>query len=189
MSSTPAARRRRDPEARRREILAAAAELIIETGAAAVTHRAIAARAEVPLGSTTQYFSSIDELREAALQQLATEIDHELEKVKSYVADIETAPERIVAELSEFLCDSRAVQAEIALTTAGTTDPRLRELALRWGDRLTDMLAEQIGRTRATAISVYLDGATIHAGLHDTPLGAVELAATIRALATMPLPE
>ncbi|QIM16007.1 TetR family transcriptional regulator [Leucobacter insecticola] len=180
-------RRRRDPEARRREILHAAAELIVENGAATLTHRAVAARAGVPLGSTTQYFTSIDDLRESALQQLADEIDRELEEVHEYIADIKTAPERAVASLSEFLADPRAVHAEIALIMAGTTDPRMRELALRWSDSFADMLAEHLGRTRAVAIAVYLDGATIHAGLHDHPLQAAEITAALRALAMMPV--
>lgn len=55
------ARRRRDPEARRREIVTAAAELIVEVGAEAVTHRMVAARADVPLGATTQYFDTLDD--------------------------------------------------------------------------------------------------------------------------------
>ena len=54
---------RRDPEGRRRAIIEAAAELIVEGGAASLTHRAFAARAGVSLGSTTQYFGSLDELR------------------------------------------------------------------------------------------------------------------------------
>ena len=186
--TTPPAPRRRDPEGRRRAILVAATELIVEHGAAALTHRAIAARAGVSLGSTTQYFSSIDELRDAALQQLAQEIDDELAKMESHISDIVSAPERAVAELHEFFRDRRAVHADIALMTSGTTDPRLRELALRWNDRLIEMLAPRIGRTAATAIAVYLDGATMHAGLHERPLERAELAAAVRALLAIPDP-
>ena len=187
MSTIAPARRRRDPEARRREILIAATELIVENGAATLTHRAIASRAGVPLGSTTQYSTAIDDLRETAPQQLAREIDQELDKIHDVISDFATAPERAVASLSAFLADPRAVHAEIALMTAGTTDARMRELALRWSDRFTEMLTEEIGRTRAVAISVYLDGATIHAGLHEKPLQAAEMTAAIRALAMMPV--
>lgn len=178
--------RRRDPEGRRRAILTAASELVVEQGAAALTHRAIAARAGVPLGSTTQYFASIDELREAALQRLADEIDESLAALEPYVADIARLPERAVDELLDFLNDPRAVHADIALMTTGTTDPRMRPLALRWTDRLIDMLAAHIGLGRATAVAVYLDGATMHAGLHDAPLSRDELLRVLRALLDMP---
>lgn len=178
--------RRRDPERRRREILTAAVELTVEYGSAALTHRAIAARAGVPLGSTTQYFASIDELREAALQQLADEVDRTLEELEPFVAHILTEPERALSGFVEYLHDHRTVRADIALMTAGTTDPRLRSLALQWSNRLIEMLEGHVGRSRAIAISVYLDGATMHSGLHDEPLGGDELARAIRALAAMP---
>jgi DNA-binding transcriptional regulator YbjK len=53
-------------EGRRRDILIAALYVIAEGGTDAVTHRMVAARAEVPLGSLTYYFESREDLiREA----------------------------------------------------------------------------------------------------------------------------
>lgn len=72
--------------------------------------------------------------------------------------------------------------------STGTTDPRMRALAQRWTDRVIDMLAVHIGRERATAIAVYLDGATIHAALHDAPLDRDHLERIILALCAMPDP-
>lgn len=178
---------RRDPEGRRRAILLAAAEIISELGPAALTHRGVAARASVSLGSTTQYFSSIDELREAALQQLADEIDHSLALMEPFTADLAGNAERLVAEIHRFLRDARAVHSDIALMMTGTTDPRMRTLALRWNDRLIDMLAQHIGRERATAIAIYLDGATMHAGLHEAPLSEAHLSRVLHALLAMPI--
>lgn len=175
---------RRDPEGRRRAILLAAAEIILERGPAALTHRAVAAQAGVSLGSTTQYFSSIDELREAALQQLSDEIDASLADMEPRLATLRDDPGPAIAELYEFLCDTRAVNADLALMLMGTTDPRMRPLALRWTDRLIDMLTQHIGRERATAVAVYLDGATMHAGLHERPIPPDELGNVIRALVT-----
>ena len=68
-----APRRRRDPEERRRTIVEAAATLITEAGSEGLTHRLVAKRAGVPLGSTTQYFATLDDLREAALARLQEE--------------------------------------------------------------------------------------------------------------------
>ena len=53
---------RASAQRRRVALLEAAAELAAETGAGAVTHRAVAARAGVPLSTTSYFFSSIDEL-------------------------------------------------------------------------------------------------------------------------------
>jgi DNA-binding transcriptional regulator YbjK len=52
--------------ARRRAIVVAAADLLLDGGPPAVTHRAVAQRAGVSLGSTTYYFADRDELLAAA---------------------------------------------------------------------------------------------------------------------------
>lgn len=176
---------RRDPEGRRRAIIAAAAELIVEQGASAITHRSVASRAGVALGSTTQYFVSLDELRELALQILAEGIDEELAQVEDQLLPLKGAPERCAVIIHDFLRDSRQVRADLELMTAGMKDPRLRDLALRWTDRLTEILSRHLDRDIALAIVLYLDGVTLHAGLHDEPVAAEPIARTIRALMTM----
>ena len=176
---------RRDPEGRRRAIIAAAAELIVEQGASAITHRSVASRAGVALGSTTQYFVSLDELRELALQILAEGIDEELAQVEDQLLPLKGAPERCAVIIHDFLRDSRQVRADLELMTAGMKDPRLRDLALRWTDRLTEILSRHLDREIALAIVLYLDGVTLHAGLHDEPVAADPIARTIRALMTM----
>src|SRR6266498_562388 len=60
---------RRDPEARRQRIVTAAVRAIAEVGAGNVTHRRIATLAGVPLGSTTYYFPTLDDLVAAALRE------------------------------------------------------------------------------------------------------------------------
>ena len=185
-STPPPTPGRRDPEGRQRAIISAAATLITEGGLSALTHRAVAARAGVSLGSTTQYFSSLNELREAAYQLLADEIDAELHLLKQRLTDFRDMPTEAAQVVHEFLTDGRQVRAEIALLHAGTTDPTRRSLALRWFDQLIELLSAHIGREAALAIAVYLDGATVHAGLHDTPLDVDQIARALAALATLP---
>lgn len=55
---------------RRAQIVEAAAAYALEHGIAALSHRQVAAAAKVPLGSTTYYFASLDELRAAAVAQI-----------------------------------------------------------------------------------------------------------------------
>ncbi|WP_336652176.1 MULTISPECIES: TetR/AcrR family transcriptional regulator [unclassified Leucobacter] len=179
---------RRDPEGRRRAILTAATEIVVEQGPAALTHRAIATRAGVALGSTTQYFASIDELRDLALQQLADEIDTSLTQLEPLLEGFPHNPAPAIAEIHDFLRDARAVHADVALMSTGSTDPRMRALAQRWTDRVIDLLAVHVSRERATAIAVYLDGATIHAALHDAPLDRDHLERVLLALCAMPDP-
>src|SRR6266540_3649893 len=69
----PARRRALTERGERRfeALVDAAAALLEEQGFAAVTHRAVAARAGLPLAATTYYFGSLDELVERALGRLA----------------------------------------------------------------------------------------------------------------------
>ena len=177
---------RRDPEGRRRAILSAAAELIVENGAASLTHRAVAKRAQVALASTTQYFRSIDDLREQALQKLADEIDAELEDVERLLTPFEAAVERTAQSMHEFLLDRYQARASLALVAAAMSDDSLIDLARRWTDRLTEMLARHAGEERGLAISLYLDGATMHAVLHDEPVSTESIVRAINAILAMP---
>ena len=67
MTST-AVRRRVKGERRRRALLEAALTLIGRGGPAALTHRALASEAGVPLAATTYYFTSKDELLRETLE-------------------------------------------------------------------------------------------------------------------------
>ncbi|TYR32953.1 TetR/AcrR family transcriptional regulator, partial [Streptomyces parvus] len=60
--------RRYDPE-RRTRIIDAALTVIAADGIAGLSHRTVAAEADVPLGSTTYHFASLDELLVAALRR------------------------------------------------------------------------------------------------------------------------
>lgn len=67
--SAPRAVRARGVQ-RRTQIVEAAAAYAMEHGISALSHRQAAAAAGVPLGSTTYYFSSLGELRAAAVERL-----------------------------------------------------------------------------------------------------------------------
>lgn len=163
-------RRRRDPEARRRSIAAAAAELIVEVGADGITHRLVAARAGVPLGATTQYFDTLDDLRTAAFGVLAAEVDGRLEGVRSVLESQGVSPAVLATLIIGSLDDARAVQADRAVVTAAVHDPRLRELARHLSEQLTGMLAPTYGDERALAATIFIDGLMWSAQIRDTPL-------------------
>ncbi|SJM70150.1 TetR/AcrR family transcriptional regulator [Gulosibacter sp. 10] len=182
----PPAKRRRDPEARTEEILRAAAAIIAERGTAALTHRAVAARAGVALGTTTKYFESIEHLREQALQRIADDIDRDLAELGPALLPLDTAPERAAELIHAFLVDEGMVRSEIALINAGANDPALRPLAGRWTDRLTEIVAAHVDRERALAATAYLDGVTVHAALHDRPLDPEVIARALRSLLGLP---
>src|SRR6185437_7796871 len=65
----PLMARRYDPD-RRQRIIDAAAAVVRERGIAGLSHRTVAAEADVPLGSTTYHFATLDDLLVAALRQV-----------------------------------------------------------------------------------------------------------------------
>lgn len=69
----PEPRRQSRGAQRRDAIVRAAADLILEHGPNGLTHRTVAARADVPLAATTYYFSGLDELVDAAGRLLVSE--------------------------------------------------------------------------------------------------------------------
>lgn len=168
MSDSP--RRRRDPQARRNAIVLAAAELIVEVGVDAITHRMVAARADVPLGATTQYFATLDDLREAALQLLVAHVETTLQMMREAIAPDGMTATAIAAFLSDALADAHAVQADRAVVTAALHDPELREIARTLSRDLVAVLEPVHGEERATAAAVFIDGVLWHSQINDAPL-------------------
>ena len=110
---------------RREEILRATLRIVGERGVDAVTHRAVAEEAGVPLAATTYYFASKDDLLEQALLLAARE---EVARAEKLLGRVEASdPEGWVAALAAFMA---------AETKAARTARTARfELALEAGRR------------------------------------------------------
>ncbi len=92
---------RRRGDRRRQELVEATLRVIGREGARAVSHRSVAAEAEVPLGSTTYYFSSKDDILTQTLQFAART---EIETLERQVDELEPSTLRPEAWV-EFLLD------------------------------------------------------------------------------------
>lgn len=159
---------KRDPEARRAAIVNAAADLVVEVGPERITHRMVAERAQVPLGSTTQYFTSLDDLRTQALALLAKEIDDDLDTVRQALLDADGSPDALVDRMHDYLQNGRNIAADVSLMSAGAFNANLRELSLRWQNNLIDILTGYVGADNALALAMLADGVVVHAVLHET---------------------
>ena len=96
---------RQDRSRRRRDaLLRATIELLGESGAKSVTHRAVAERAGVPLASTTYYFASVEQLIEEALKLHVAERVAELQALAGVALGAAGAsPQDIAERLAEVL--------------------------------------------------------------------------------------
>lgn len=163
-------RGRRDPQARRAAIVHATAELIIDVGIDAITHRMVAARADVPLGATTQYFDTLDDLREAALALLIAHVEAHIRELHDVIGTQGGTPAVIADLLAARLANALEVRAERVVVTTAVRDPKLRAIAHRLSQELISLLEPVHGHDRATAAAVFIDGVLWHSQINDEPL-------------------
>jgi len=153
---------------RREQILDATLRLIGRSGRQAVTHRAVAEEAGVPLGSTTYYFDSRDDLLGQALEHVsALEVDRYdglAEELRQLNTPTELA-DRLLSELVSAAQDRTAYIAEYELWLEAGRRPELREAAQSWCDAEQRAVAgalEHLGstdpRADASIVVATLDG-------------------------------
>ncbi len=140
-------------ERRREEIIRATLRVIGSGGTGAVTHRAVAEAADVPLAATTYYFDSKEQLLEEALAFAADDDAQRLEQLVVELAPQELTPgqwaQAIAAQLVREVAEDRdkhLALAELSLE-ASRTAALLPELA-RWQQanlRLAEMGARAAG--------------------------------------------
>jgi DNA-binding transcriptional regulator YbjK len=115
-------------KARREALLRAAIELLAEGGARALTHRAVAARAGLPVASTTYYFESIQQLTDEALSLHVAERVAELDAIVAAAVEGGRSPEEVGARVAESLADRAAdvIVAQFELYLEAARNPALR---------------------------------------------------------------
>ncbi|MEV0824844.1 DUF952 domain-containing protein [Nonomuraea rubra] len=122
---------------RRTALLGAAVALLTEGGFNAVTHRAVAHRARLPLAATTYYFASRDQLLAEAFAQL---VETELATTRTWITQhgLAALPDQIAAA-------GRTRQLGLwELYVHAGRDPVLQHIARRWTDGCVHLIAEAL---------------------------------------------
>lgn len=132
---------------RRRAIVEAALAVIGRGGVDAVTHRAVAVEAGVPLAATTYYFGSKAELVQEALELViarSAEIVDECTRIDG-VLDCDELVERLAAFAEAQLEDREApLIAQYELMLEAGRREHLRPLAERWSEAYMGGLVELV---------------------------------------------
>jgi TetR/AcrR family transcriptional regulator, regulator of biofilm formation and stress response len=141
-------------EQRRERILRATLEVIGHDGIAAVTHRRVAAEADVPLGSLTYWFATKDDLLREALRLFVDEETERLRVVGETLIE-GMPPEEIAERFSAVLQagDGIGQVAQFELYLEASRNPALREVA-----RQCFAAYEEISRLALRAAGVEADG-------------------------------
>lgn len=157
-------------------------EVVAELGIGRTTHRAVAARAGLPLGATTYYFPTLDDLIAAGLQRATEAQEEDLVRWADHLRDSLDLPTTLVTLVEEYLHDQRRAQIEYELYVAAARNPALRPYAAAWLDGLHALLAPQIGPAAATNVSALLDGVMLQTLVMKTPVDTPALTDAIRRL-------
>ncbi|MER5971439.1 TetR family transcriptional regulator [Streptomyces sp. NPDC002055] len=154
-----AAARRYDPE-RRQRIIDAAIRVVGRAGIAGLSHRSVAAEADVPLGSTTYHFKTLDDLLVAALRQTNEGFAKVVREHRDCLADPGCDLAAELARMNgDWLGSDRAgVELEYELYLAALRRPALRAVAAEWCGEVTELIARRTDPRTARALVALLDG-------------------------------
>ncbi|MEV6116836.1 TetR family transcriptional regulator [Streptomyces sp. NPDC052109] len=150
--------RRYDPD-RRRRLIDAAIRVVGRDGIAGLSHRSVAAEADVPLGSTTYHFATLDDLLVAALCQANEGFARVLDAsgvLTDAGGDLAAGLARV---LGEWLGRDRpGAELEYELYLAALRRPALRPVAAQWAEETAQRLAARVDPVTARALVALLDG-------------------------------
>jgi DNA-binding transcriptional regulator YbjK len=178
-----AARGPTDPT-RRDRIADAALAIVLEEGVGAVSHRAVAERSGVPLGSTTYHYRSLDDLLITAIRRATAQYAEELARWSAaippgHAALVEAICDYVEAALGP---ERQRTKAAYDLYFAALHRPALMRPAREWAALSSGVLARHTSGAAARALTVVLDGVLIQALLEDAPMPREELAGIVRAV-------
>lgn len=158
-------RSKRDPQGRRRAIAQAAAELLLFEGPKSVTHRSVAKKAQVPLGSTTQYFSSIDELKRAGYDVISRGVERGYDELIAQSEKAKNDSEALAVCIYDYVTNIEEVRADMVLSAAAIKDEELRALLERNNERYEASLKQYMSDNQAKMISVFTNGLMLETGI------------------------
>ncbi|MFC9127441.1 TetR/AcrR family transcriptional regulator [Streptomyces sp. NPDC057099] len=161
--------RRYDPE-RRQRIIDAAIRVVGAKGIAGLSHRSAAAEADVPLGSTTYHFKTLDELLVAALRQ-ANEGFAKVAAARDGLRDPRTdLAAELAGWMSEWLAgDRNAIELEYELYLAALRRPALRPVASECTESFAELLSGRTDPVTARALVALIDGICLQVLLTGVP--------------------
>jgi DNA-binding transcriptional regulator YbjK len=169
-----------DPD-RREKIADAAIRVVAERGVEGVTHRAVAAAAGVPLGSTTYHFATLDDLLVVALRTAA---DHNVGRLRAWAREL-PADADLAGALADLvmrgLTEERAQTiVEYELYVAALHRPSLRRVSTGWDDALVELFASRTDAVTGRLLAATFCGLVMQALLADPPPTREELDAIFR---------
>ncbi|MFB9627993.1 TetR/AcrR family transcriptional regulator [Nonomuraea helvata] len=162
--------RRHDP-GRRDRLIDAALTVIAERGVAATTHREIARVADVPLGSMTYHFTSLEEVLAEAFTRHADSVARAFDERLTAARNREEATEAVIALVADDLLGSQHdLVLSVELYVAAARNPALRGVTQAWMARSRQALERHFDATTARELDALIEGLVLHSALSTDPM-------------------
>jgi TetR/AcrR family transcriptional regulator, regulator of biofilm formation and stress response len=178
-------RSRRSDPGRRDRIIDIAIDVIAERGVAGTTHRLVAAAADVPLGSMTYHFDSLDELFRLAFERHAAAAFARFDAVLTSVpagGDPREAVVHIICD--ESLGYQRDLVVAIELYGLAARRAEFRVITQNWMAASRGALERYFAPEQAPAIDALIEGLVLHATLATEPFDEERVRAAVHRLAS-----
>ena len=184
MSDSVKARRRHDPD-RREKIIAAALEVIASHGVAGTTHRRVAEVADVPLGSMTYHFESLEALVLEAFTRLDASLSAYYRETLGAAGNRDQACEAMV----DIICGDRWTDSYMTqifeLYALAARRPDIRRVLSNWMAHSREAMEVHFPPHVARALDAIIEGVTIHNMATKDHLPREEVRAMVRAIVGM----
>ncbi|EOL8988235.1 TetR/AcrR family transcriptional regulator [Cronobacter dublinensis] len=173
------ATRQNDPQ-RRERILEATLACIATHGFHHITHRKIAQQADVPLGSVTYYFKTLETLLEEAFTRFAETMSCQYQALMSQAKSREEACEAVTA----LICGAQVTTPEnmelmYQLYAYAGRQPQLKIIMQDWMRRSQQTLETWFDPATARALDAFVEGMTLHYVIDREPLSRETIRATV----------
>jgi DNA-binding transcriptional regulator YbjK len=176
-------RRARGPTdpARREKIASAAIAVVAERGVEGVTHRAVAAAAGVPLGSTTYHFATLDDLLAEALRTAA---EHNIARMREWERDL-PADADLAGALADLVIQALTEErsqtvVEYELYVAALHRSSLRRASRGWDEALVELFASRTDPVTGQLLAATFCGLVMQELLADPPPTRAKVTAIFR---------
>jgi DNA-binding transcriptional regulator YbjK len=181
MSQTTAGRpsprrtRRHDP-GRRDRLIDAALTIIAERGVTGTTHREIARAADVPLGSMTYHFASLDEILVEAFTRHAEAVAEVFDRRMAAATDRDAAIQAVITMVGKDLFGSQNdLVLTVELYAAAARHPALKAVTQAWMQRSRRALERHFDATTARELDALIEGLTLHNALSTDPMDTTQI--------------
>jgi len=171
VAEAPARRARRYEPGRRDRIVATALDVIAEHGVTGASHRSIARAADVPLGSITYHFATLDELLTAAftshVDTVAPRFDERMRAAQDSGEVLDYLVEHLTGDL---LGSARDLVLTVELYVAAARNPALRAVTQDWMARSRRSLERHFDPVTARELDALVEGLVLHSALSTDPM-------------------